>query len=61
MMLITTMIALPFAYTANRFHGLNRGLAAAAGLLSLCFGLFLSYQIGFVNGLFTSHPLGTPR
>lgn len=61
MMLITTVIALPFAYTAIRFHSLNRGLAAASGLLSLCFGLFLSYQIGIVDGLFTSHPQWTPH
>jgi hypothetical protein len=31
----------------------NRSLALAAGLLSVGFGLFLAYQIGFVDGLFT--------
>jgi hypothetical protein len=29
--------------------------------LSLCFGLFVSYHIGFVDGLFTSHPNWTPQ
>jgi hypothetical protein len=55
MMLITAAIALPFAYTLQHFVRLNRGLALASGMLSLSFGLFLCYQIGFVEGLFTSH------
>src|SRR6266851_1976872 len=53
MMLITVAIAIPFAYTARRFLGVNRSLALGAGLLSIGFGLFLAYQIGFVDGLFT--------
>jgi high-affinity nickel-transport protein len=53
MMLITAAIALPFAYTARRLLGVNRSLALAASLLSVGFGLFLVYQIGFVGGLFT--------
>lgn len=54
MMLITAALALPFAYTARRLLGVNRSLALAAGLLSVGFGLFLVYQIGFVDGLFTA-------
>jgi len=61
MMLITTAVALPFAYTARRFGHLNRHLATASGLLSLAFGLFLVYQIGWVDGLFTGHPTWTPE
>jgi high-affinity nickel-transport protein len=53
MALITTVIALPFAYTANWSAKLNRYLGMASGLLSLGFGLFLVYRIGFVDGLFT--------
>jgi high-affinity nickel-transport protein len=53
MMLITVAIALPFAYTARRLRGVNRSLALTAGLLSVSFGIFLAYQIGFVDGLFT--------
>jgi high-affinity nickel-transport protein len=53
MMLITVAIALPFAYTAPRLLRMNRSLALGAGLLSIGFGLFLAYQIGFVDGLFT--------
>jgi high-affinity nickel-transport protein len=53
MMLITAAIAFPFAYTMKRFVQLNRGLAIASGMLSVGFGFFLCYQIGFVDGLFT--------
>lgn len=52
MMLITAAIAAPITYSANRFRLLNRHVGAAAGTLSLIFGLFLFYQIGFVDGLF---------
>jgi ABC-type nickel/cobalt efflux system permease component RcnA len=61
MMIITAVIAIPFAFTVGRFSGWNRGMAVASGLVSLGFGLFLSYQIGFVDGLFSSHPRWTPR
>jgi high-affinity nickel-transport protein len=53
MMLITAALAVPLAYTARNLLGVNRSLALAAGLLSVGFGLFLVYQIGFVDGLFT--------
>ena len=53
MMLITSVIAMPIAYTGARFSRLNRGLRVASGLISLGFGLFLAYQIGIVDGLFT--------
>jgi len=56
MMLITAAIAFPFAYTLQNFARLNQGLAVASGMLSVGFGLFLCYQIGFVEGLFSSHP-----
>lgn len=52
MMLITAAIAVPVTYTA-RFQLLQRHLGTAAGVLSLGFGLFLVYQIGFVDGLLT--------
>lgn len=61
MMLITAMIAMPFAFMFKNFAGWNRSAAVASGLLSLGFGLFLSYQIGFVDGLFTLHPHWKPR
>ena len=61
MMLITAAIALPFAYSLQHFTRLNHGLAMASGLVSIAFGFFLCYQIGFVDGLFTGHPSWTPR
>jgi high-affinity nickel-transport protein len=60
MMLITAALALPFSFAGYRFARLNRALVLSSGLLSLCFGLFVCYQIGFVDGLFTSHPHWTP-
>jgi ABC-type nickel/cobalt efflux system permease component RcnA len=50
MMLITTAIAVPVVCT-TRFEFLHRHLGAAAGVVSVSFGLFLVYQIEFVNGL----------
>jgi high-affinity nickel-transport protein len=49
MMLITLAIALPFVYSARRLLGVNRVLTLAAGLLSVGFGLFLIYEIGFAR------------
>jgi hypothetical protein len=61
MMLITAAMSLPFSYAGTRFAWLNRGLVTGSGLLSLAFGLFVVYQIGFVDGLFTSHPMWSPK
>jgi high-affinity nickel-transport protein len=62
MMLITGAIVLPFAYAdGKKFARLNQGLRLASGLISLGFGLFVVYQIGFVSGLFTTHPQWTPQ
>jgi hypothetical protein len=61
MMLITTALALPFSFAGYKFAWLNRGLITGSGLLSLGFGLFVAYHIGFVDGLFTSHPTWTPE
>ncbi len=61
MMLITAAIAAPFTFSENRFARLNRGLGLASGLLSLAFGLFIVYQMGFVNGLFTHKPNWIPH
>ncbi|HEV2492131.1 MAG TPA: high-affinity nickel-transport family protein [Terriglobia bacterium] len=61
MMLITAAIAMPLVFGGDRFGGLTRYFATASGLVSLGFGLFLVYQIGFVQGLFTTHPQWTPH
>jgi len=61
MMLITATVAVPFAVTAARFAGLNRHLATASGVLSLAFGLWMAYQIGVVDGLFSATPRWSPE
>jgi nickel/cobalt exporter len=61
MMCMTAAIALPLAYAGDRFSVLSRYLGVASGVVSLCFGSFLVYQLGFVGGLFTSHPQWTPQ
>ena len=61
MMLITAAIALPFSFAGYKFAWLNRGLVTSSGLISLAFGLFVCYRIGFVDGLFTSTPHWTPN
>jgi len=61
MMLITAAMAMPVAAAGERFRGLQRGMAIASGAVSVCFGLFLAFQAGFVNGFFTSHPAWAPR
>ena len=60
MMLITAALALPFSFAGYKFAWLNRGFVIGSGLLSLSFGLFVCYQIGFAGGLFTNHPKWTP-
>jgi hypothetical protein len=59
--LITGAISLPFVYTGKQAAMINHGLRLASGVISFGFGLFLAYHIGFVNGLFTTHPHWTPR
>lgn len=61
MMVITMSLAATIKVAAERSQYVARRLAMASGLLSLAFGLFVVYQIGFVSGLFTSHPLWTPK
>ena len=61
MMLITAAIAVPFTYSERRFARISRGLGLVSGSISLAFGLFIVYQMGFVNGLFTHNPVWQPR
>jgi ABC-type nickel/cobalt efflux system permease component RcnA len=61
MMLITMSIASAFKFFGRKNARFSHWLGFASGLLSLAFGLFLAYQIGFANGLFSGHPQWTPR
>ncbi len=62
MMLITMSLASTIRIIGRgRSHRFAQALAMASGLLSVLFGLFVAYQICFVNGLFGGHPSWTPR
>ena len=61
MMLMTTVIAMPLTLASNRFSGFSRRISIASGLFSLGFGLFLTYQIAIVDGLFTDRVHWTPH
>jgi len=61
MMVLTTALALPFAFTSRRFARVNTWLGGVTGLASVALGAVLSYQSVVVQGLFTSAPLWTPQ
>jgi high-affinity nickel-transport protein len=61
MVLITMSIASAFIFYGRSHAKFSSRLALASGIISLCFGLLLVYQIGFGNGLFTGHPQWTPK
>jgi len=51
MMVMSTLFALPARFTVNRFARVNFALRGLAGVFSLSFGLFMVYEIGFVDHL----------
>jgi High-affinity nickel-transport protein len=61
MMLITLIIGAPFAFGSSRFTPFHRGLAVASGLVSVGFGLFITFHVGIVDGLFSANPHFTPH
>jgi high-affinity nickel-transport protein len=61
MMVITVAMASALRYAGSRSAWINRRLSLATGMQSLAFGLFVVYQMGFVHGLFTTHPSWTPK
>jgi ABC-type nickel/cobalt efflux system permease component RcnA len=60
MMIMTAVIAIPVVWTGKNFARLNRYMCTTSGIVSLAFGLFLVYQIGFVSGLFRAVPNWIP-
>ena len=56
---MTTAMAYPIVYT-GRFRW-NQALAMGSGVLSVAFGMFISFQIGIGGGLFTGSPHWIPR
>lgn len=53
---VTAAVALPLALAGARSRVLAPHFSWISGLLSLGFGVFLVYQIGFVDGLFLAQP-----
>jgi ABC-type nickel/cobalt efflux system permease component RcnA len=61
MMMMTTIIAMPIAYSGNRFANTGNYLGVLSGIASTAFGIFLVYQIGLVDGLFRAQVHWIPR
>lgn len=61
MMLITMSIASAFNFFGGRSENFSQWLGLASGIVSLVFGLFVAYEMGFASGLFTGHPQWTPH
>jgi len=59
--LITTAIAMPFMVVSRRALWIHQSLVTGSGLLSFGFGLFLAYQIGLVDHLFSAAPIWIPQ
>jgi ABC-type nickel/cobalt efflux system permease component RcnA len=51
MMVMSLILSLPIHLTAGYFTKTNLAVRALAGCFSLGFGLFMAYEIGFVDGL----------
>ena len=61
MVLVTTLMAMPFAYTSRQFSTTNRRLQLATGVISIGFGVLLTYKIGYLDGLFSTTAHWVPR
>lgn len=61
MALVTTGFAVPVAGAARHWGGAGRLIRASTGALSLAFGLWLAFHIGWGQGLFTATPHWTPH
>jgi ABC-type nickel/cobalt efflux system permease component RcnA len=61
MMLMTAAISMPLVYAGKKSLRINRWLIAVSGAASMAFGMFLVYQIGFVDGLFRTQAHWTPQ
>jgi len=49
MLLMSSLVGLPFALSARRLSGVSNGLQTAAGALSIAFGLWYAYETGVIN------------
>lgn len=60
-MMVITMSLAAALNVAGRSERISGKIALASGVLSLAFGIFVVYQMGFASGLFTAHPTWTPK
>jgi high-affinity nickel-transport protein len=61
MMLMTSAFALPLVVTQSRFGNVEPWIARGTGVVSVLFGLFMAYQVGIHDGLFSGHPVWSPH
>jgi ABC-type nickel/cobalt efflux system permease component RcnA len=54
MLLMSTIVGLPFALSARRLSGVSYGLQSIAGALSIAFGFWYAYETGVASGLLQS-------
>jgi ABC-type nickel/cobalt efflux system permease component RcnA len=52
MMIMSIIVSLPAQFTANRFVLANRAARMLAAIFSLGFGIYMFYEVGFLEGLF---------
>jgi sulfite exporter TauE/SafE len=52
MLAISTVIGLPFVFTAKRFDKINRYIRTIAALVSIGLGISIIYQFGIIEQLF---------
>jgi sulfite exporter TauE/SafE len=52
MLAISTVIGLPFVFTAKRFGRMNKYIRTVAALVSIGLGISIIYEIGFLEQLF---------
>lgn len=61
MTLVTTSVSAPIGLAARRWGGIARTARLATGALSLAFGLWLMWSIGWQDGLFRAVPHWDPH
>jgi high-affinity nickel permease len=61
MLLLSAAMELTMLVAVRRFAAAGRALTFASGLLSLGFGLYVAYRIGFMDGLFLAAAHWTPQ
>lgn len=61
MVVVTSVLALPFTSATAGIDRTHRRLQLVTGLLSVAFGCFIAYKIGIVGGVFSAEPHWTPQ